>query len=52
MIRRRVLSQNIEADAFILHCSGGKEPEVSKHKQSALTVLGKRNIVLVQRHVC
>lgn len=26
MILRGALSQNVEADAFILYCSGGKEP--------------------------
>jgi len=46
------LSQDIEAGAFILYCSGEKEPAVSKHKLFALTVLGKRYSVLVQRHLC
>jgi len=32
MMKRGALSRDIEANAFILHCSGGKEPEVSKHQ--------------------
>jgi len=52
MMKRGALSRDIEADAFILYCSGGKEPDVSKHRLFALTVLGKRNSVLMQRHVC